>query len=286
MLFAAATPAGDEPRSEAGLGRVVGERGSVLVKAGDTLLDIAFRHRVGFEALARLHPDIDPWIPNPGTVITLPSQTIVPRVEKEGLVLNVPEMRLFDFTEAGTLTVLAAAVGDAEDPTPTGEFAIRDKRVDPVWTVPKSIRAEKPELPEQVPPGPKNPLGSRWMRIGHTSWGIHGTNARWSIGRASTHGCVRLYEDEIVRLYERIPEGTRLQIIYQPYKWGRHGSRILFEAYPDRYHRIPDPLASALAPIRELGLLGHIDLERVWQAIDEPLGIPITVGTLPAAEEP
>jgi L,D-transpeptidase ErfK/SrfK len=265
---------------------VLGEPQSVLVAQDDTLLDIAVRHGVGFDAIARLNPGVDSWIPDPGTVVRLPSQLVLPAVEPAGLVINVPEMRLFDFTVEGGPEVLAAAVGEPEVPTPTGKFEIRDKRVDPVWTVPLSIRKEKPKLPERVPAGPDNPLGSRWMRIGETSYGIHGTNTRWSIGRTATHGCVRLYEPAVQRLFERTPEGTRLQIVYQPYKWGRVGSQILFEAHPDRYHRILDPLASALGPIRELGLLGSVDIERVWRAIDDAHGIPVPVGTLPPAESP
>jgi L,D-transpeptidase ErfK/SrfK len=118
------------------------------------------------------------------------------------------------------------------------------------------------------------------MRIGWTSYGIHGTNSRWSIGREATHGCVRLYESDIQELFSRTPEGTPLQIVYQPYKWGRDQSRILFEAHPDRYGLVVDPVDAALGPIRELGLLDRINLSRVRQAIKEARGIPIPVGTL------
>jgi L,D-transpeptidase ErfK/SrfK len=261
---------------------VVGERRSALVKPGDTLLDIAFRNGFGFETLSRLNPEVDTWIPMPGTVVRLPSRTVLPDVEEEGLVINIPEMRLFDFTVEDAPEVIAAAIGDAEDPTPIGDFRIGAKRIDPVWNVPISIREEKPGLPEQVPPGPDNPLGSRWMRIGETSYGIHGTDIRWSIGREATHGCVRIYEQDIQRLFDRTPEGTRLQIVYQPYKWGRDGLRILFEAHPDLYDRTPDRLAAALAPLRELGLLDSVDIERVWHTLDESRGVPIVVGTLPS----
>ncbi len=265
------------------LGAVVGERTSVLVAPGDTLLDIAFHSRVGFEALLTLNPNVDAWIPTPGIVVKLPSRVILPLVEAEGLVINIPEMRLFDFTVENSPKIIAAAVGDAEDPTPVGTFQVREKRIDPVWFVPKSIRREKPELPEQVPAGPDNPLGSRWMRIGNSSYGIHGTNYKWSIGREATHGCVRLYESEIQELFDRTREGTSLQIVYQPYKWGRVDSQIFLEAHPDRYSLVADRLATALAPIRELGLLDRIDLEKVGQVVDEPRGIPVVVGALPLA---
>jgi L,D-transpeptidase ErfK/SrfK len=263
------------------LRRVLGEPRSDLVMPGDTLLDVAYRNGLGFESLARRNPGVDTWLPAPGTIVELPTQTILPDVEAEGLVINVPEMRLFDFTVEAGPEVFAVAVGDADDPTPLGDFRVGEKRIDPVWTVPVSIREEKPGLPEQVPPGPENPLGTRWLRIGTTSYGIHGTDIRWSIGRQATHGCVRLYEHDIRRLFERTPEGTRLQIVYQPFKWGRDGSRILFEAHPDLYQRTPARFAAALAPVRELGLLERVDLVLVWRTVKDSRGVPIVVGTLP-----
>jgi L,D-transpeptidase ErfK/SrfK len=274
------------PASLERLRPVIGEERTDLVLDGDTLLDIAFRNRLGFQALSRLNPDVDTWIPKPGSVVRLPSRIVLPDVEYAGLVINVPEMRLFDFTAAGGPEVISVAVGDADDPTPIGEFRIGEKRVDPAWTVPESIRAEKPHLPDVMPPGPDNPLGSRWMRIGKSSYGIHGTNIRWSIGRQATHGCVRLYEDQMRRLFDRTPEGTRLQIVYQPFKWGRDGSRILLEAHPDVYGRIPDPLSAALVPVREMGLLHSVDVERVWHVIEASSGAPVVVGRLPPGLEP
>jgi L,D-transpeptidase ErfK/SrfK len=265
---------------------VIGEERSDLVKPGETLLDVAFRNGFGFEAVSSLNPEVDTWVPVPGTVVRLPSRMILPDVEEEGLVINIPEMRLFDFTVEDSPEVMPVAIGDAEDPTPTGDYRIGAKRIDPVWDVPASIREEKPDLPERVPPGPGNPLGTRWMRIGETSYGIHGTDIRWSIGREATHGCVRLYEQDVRRLFDRTPEGTRLQIVYQPYKWGRDGSQILFEAHPDLYAHMPDRLAHALAPLRELGLLDRVDIEQVWRAVDELRGVPIVVGTLPTASAP
>jgi L,D-transpeptidase ErfK/SrfK len=152
--------------------------------------------------------------------------------------------------------------------------------------VPASIRAERPELPALVPPGPDNPLGSRWMTIGHTSYGIHGTNVRWSIGRMATHGCIRLYDDEVRRLFDRTPTGTRLQLVYQPFKWGQDGPDLYLEVHPDIYARHPDRLAEALRTPRALGILPHVDLERAWQVLDEMRGVPVRVGRLPAPPAP
>jgi L,D-transpeptidase ErfK/SrfK len=195
---------------------VIGAPSSAIVQPGDTLLDIAFGHRVGFAHLERMNPEVDVWIPAPGTVVRLPSEMIPPRGSRVGLVVNLPEMRLYDFTAPGSVSAFPVAIGDAEDPTPIGEFPIGAKRIDPVWFVPESIRAERPELPARVPAGPENPLGDRWMTLGGTSYGIHGTNNRWSIGRTSTHGCIRLYEDAARELYDRVPSGTPVTVVYQP----------------------------------------------------------------------
>jgi len=260
---------------------VVGRMDKALIENEDTLLDIAYRHRLGFQAVARLNPDIDPWIPVPGTVVLLPTVFVPPDAEPKGVVINVPEMRLFDYSKPNTLDVYALAVGDQADRSILGEFRIGAKRKNPTWYVPESIRNERPGFPMQVPPGPDNPLGSRWMTIGNTSYGIHGTNVRWSIGREATHGCIRLYEDEIQRLYDRVPEGTRVQIIYQPVKWGRDGDQIVLEAHPDLYGLQPDRLAEALERARAMGLDGAVDPELVRRTIDEAIGIPVPVGKLP-----
>ncbi|MGH7896097.1 MAG: L,D-transpeptidase family protein, partial [Candidatus Binatia bacterium] len=274
-------PSPDMPR----LRPVAGVERNALVEVDDTLLDVAYRERLGFIALAQLNPGVDEWIPNPGTVVKLPTRYVLPDVREEDLVLNVPEMRLYDFRVAGP-EVLAAAVGDPTDPTPIGDFRIGEKRVNPTWTVPASIRAEKPELPARVPPGPDNPLGGLWMTLGATSYGIHGTNIRWSIGRMATHGCVRLYEDEMARLFERTPPGTRIRIVYQPFKWGVDGDGLYLEAHPDLYGLLPDPLEAALDVPRALGLLEAITLDEVRRVVDATLGAPVRVGTLELAPAP
>lgn len=279
LLLAAAAPARPGQPAE-GLRPVLGRIDKALVADDDTLLDIAYEHRLGYEALTRLNPEIDPWIPVPGSVVLLPTRYVLPLADHEGLVINVPEMRLFDFTVPSGPEVFALAVGDMADPSILGDFRVGPKRSNPVWNVPKSIREERPELPAQVPAGPDNPLGSRWITIGHTSYGIHGTNVRWSIGRQATHGCLRLYEDEVQRLFARVPEGTRIQIVYQTWKWGVADGRIYLEAHPDLYGLVKERDAAFRIP-SDLGLLDAIDIERARRVLDEARGIPVEVGELP-----
>ena len=261
-----------------------------MIAAGDTLLDIAERDRLGFAQVVNLNPEVDIWVPAPGTRVPLPTEYILPNVPREGLVINLPEMRLYDFTvDPAQPTVLAVAIGDAVDPTPVGEFRIGGKRVDPYWTVPESIRAENPALPAVVPPGPDNPLGDRWLTIGTSSYGIHGTNNVWSIGRISTHGCVRLYNDDMRALFDRTRVGTGVRIVYQPVKLGQRNGGLYVEAHRDEYDMAPDAPSATLVQLIVLDALGvvdgrSIDEEQVRRVIREARGAPVLVGKLRTSE--
>lgn len=266
---------------------IIGVRSATFVSGEDTLLDIAFRHGVGFEAVSRLNPDVDPWIPEPGTRIELPTEIVLPDTPHEGLVINIPEMRLFDYTSGQTPEVFSAAIGDPEDQTPVGRWKVGQKRTDPIWNVPRSIREERPELPRQVAPGPKNPLGDRWMTLGTSSYGIHGTNVRWSIGRQATHGCVRLYNDDMRRLFDTTPQGTPVHIVYQSVKIGQRNGVVYLEVHPDFYGQQPDRETQTRVHLLVLGLRGGLDAssvdgELVMKTLAEARGVPIRIGRLAA----
>jgi len=265
---------------------VLGAPRTVVIGPGDTLLDIAERDHLGFRQVVNLNPEVDVWVPVKGTRVKLPTEYILPNVPHEGLVINLPEMRLYDFTvDPERPTVLAVAIGDAVDPSPVGEFRVGGKRTDPYWNVPDSIRAERPDLPAVVPPGPDNPLGDRWLTIGTSSYGIHGTNNVWSIGRIATHGCVRLYNDDMRALYDRTRVGTRVRLVYQPVKLGQRDSGLYVEAHPDEYDRAPDAPSATLVQLMVLDALGvvdgsSIDEERVRRVIQEERGAPVLIGRL------
>ncbi len=281
MLMLIAFAGHAEPSPPSPLAALIGVFETDLIAPEDTLLDVAHRHRLGFDNVARLNPGVKVWIPDPGSVVRLPTRMILPDGQSRGLVINIPEMRLYDFTHPGEPSVLAIAIGDALDPSLLGEFRIGAKRIDPAWTVPASILAEKPELPPVVPPGPDNPLGTRWMTIGSTSYGVHGTNNEWSIGREATHGCIRLYNDVIESLFDRTPSGTRLRLQYQTVKLGLDGGGIYAEAHPDVYGREPDRMEAPLLRLAELGLLTFVDRRALQHVVDEARGIPVRIGTLP-----
>lgn len=278
---ASASEALGDRNGHARLRPVVGEPRQARVGRDETLHDVAFEARVGFQALARLNPELDPWIPPEGARVRLPTRAILPQAPDEGLVVNLPEMRLYDFTHPYGVELLAVAIGEPTWPTPIGRYAVGVKQVDPVWHVPASIRRERPELPPRVPPGPENPLGGRWMSLGKSSYGLHGTNVRWSIGHEATHGCVRLYEDQMAALYERVPEGTTVRLVYQTVKWGAADGLILLEVHPDPYDRAGDPADAAIATARRLGILEYVEEARVREVASARRGVPEPVGDLP-----
>jgi L,D-transpeptidase ErfK/SrfK len=271
------------------LAPVLGAESWEYLHKSDTLLDVAARAGVGFLALRALNPDVDVWVPTEGTRLRLPSDYVLPDTPHVGLVINIPEMRLYDYTrDPNTPTVFAVAVGDILDPTPIGEFKVGRKRVDPVWTVPESIRAERPDLPAVVPAGPDNPLGDRWLTLGSSSYGIHGTNNLWSIGREATHGCVRLYNSDMRALFDRIPLGTPVRIVYQRVKVGQRDGDVFVEAHGDFYDRDFDPLPATLARLVALDALGLVDggsvsESAVHKAVTEARGVPVRVGRLERA---
>ena len=275
-----------EPPPLPQLAQVQGAESYEYTHEKDTLLDVAARAGVGFIPLTALNPEVDVWVPPANARVRLPTEYILPDAPHVGLVINIPEMRLYDYTTSrDSPTVLAVAVGDIEDQTPIREFKVGGKRVDPVWTVPESIRAERPDLPAVVPAGPDNPLGDRWLTLGNTSYGIHGTNNLWSIGREATHGCVRLYNHDMRALYDRVPIGTPVRIIYQRVKIGARDGGVWVEAHADFYDMDFDPLPATLAKLVAFDALGLVDGgsikgSDVRRVLAEARGVPVRVGKL------
>jgi L,D-transpeptidase ErfK/SrfK len=264
---------------------VIGERGTAIIVAGDTLLDVADRSHVGFEAIVRLNPGVDVWMPEVGTRITLPALMIPPRAPRRGLVLNLPEMRLYDYTLGSEPRVYPIAIGGPETPSPVGLLRVQWKTIEPTWRVPASIRAVDPELPYEVPPGPNNPLGRHWLGIGG-GYGIHGTNNRWSIGRLATHGCIRLANDDIAELYARIPVGTPVRIVYQTVKLGQSHGNLVVEVHPDIYARDTTIAERVERELEELNMTERIDGGALETALREARGLPVPIDTLATGASP
>ena len=209
----------------------IGQIQIYTAKAEDSLVDLARTFKLGFTELAAANPGIDPWIPGEGTKILLPTGHLLPDAPRKGMVLNLVDQRLYYFRTDGVVESFAIGTGrDAWD-TPLGATKVVRKKRNPYWYVPKSIRAEDPELPKVVPPGPKNPLGKFAMYLGWPGYLIHGTNNPWGVGRRVSHGCIRMYPEDIKHLFPRIPVGTPVTVVSQEIKIVRFGDQLLLEIH-------------------------------------------------------
>lgn len=257
----------------------------------ETLLMIGQTAGVGFRALRAANPILQQWVPRPGTELVVPTRFILPRSTYRGLVVNVAEMRLYMFPAAARpgdrVEILTWPVGIGAEvaQSPVGRFRIRSKDANPTWVVPDSIY-ETMDEPRQrvVPPGLDNPLGAYRIRTSIDLYAFHGTDDPWTIGRPTTHGCIRLYAEDIERLYSEVDPGFPGEFVYRPVKIGRDGTRIYAEVHPDVYGRFPDLEAHALEEVERAGLGAAIDRTRLRAVVTAMHGVPEDV-TAPSGTE-
>jgi L,D-transpeptidase ErfK/SrfK len=251
----------------------------------DTFLDIARYYGLGYQDLLDANPSIDPWVPPPGQIIMLPTEFVLPDAEYTGVVVNIPEMRLFYFHKggAGTLvTTYPVGLGRDEWRTPQGPFKVRGKTVNPTWVLPESIkkehRADGRPAPDFIAGGdPDNPLGKYRLELTIHGYGIHGTNIPWGVGMQVSHGCVRLYPEDIERLFPMIPVGMTGQFVYQPVKVGARDGRIYIEMHRDIYNYLPAPYREARRLIEKNGWTKLVDMKAVEHAVTEQNGVPVDI---------
>ena len=219
---------------------VVGAVGTVAARADDTLLDIARRHGLGYEDIIRANPDVDAWVPGEGTEVVLPTRFVLPSGPRRGLVLNLAEYRLYYYPEVvdgepALVMTYPISIGRMDWQTPLGRTSVISKVTNPSWYVPESIRAEHAAggdpLPRIVPPGPKNPLGEYAMRLGLPGYLIHGTNRPAGVGMRVTHGCIRMFPEDIDFLFRQIAINTPVRIIDAPLKLGWDGETLMLEVH-------------------------------------------------------
>ena len=222
---------------------VFGEDQTVVTVYEDTLYDLARKYSLGSEELIRVNPGIDPWLPGAGKTVIIPGRHILPPGPREGIVVNLPEHRLYYFPKPkrdGTREVITypVSIGKMDWRTPLGVTQVIQKIKNPVWYPPESVRKEHAAagdpLPALVPPGPDNPLGNYAMRLaaGNGSYLIHGTNNPIAVGLAVTHGCIRMYPDDVEALFPLIPVGTPVRLINEPLKVAWVDGELLLEAHP------------------------------------------------------
>ncbi len=243
LALLAASAAAEQFALPAADSDVVGEMRRERTEAEDTLLDLARRNGLGYEEITNANPGVDAWLPGAGTEVIVPKRRLLPRAPRQGIVINLPEHRLYWFppvAPGGTPVVwtFPVSIGKMDWNTPLGATRIVAKIKDPSWTPPKSVREEHARrgdiLPAVVPAGPDNPLGRYAMRLGIPggAYLIHGTNRPAGVGMQVTHGCMRLYPEDIETLFGLVAVNTPVTIVNQPYKWGWHDGELLIEVHP------------------------------------------------------
>ena len=222
---------------------VVGADLTITSHYNDTLLDFARRYSLGYDEIIRANPSVDMWLPGEGTPIFLAGQRILPPGPREGIVVNLPEHRLYYYPKAaqsGKRVVITypVSIGKLGRNTPLGQTRVIAKVKHPSWYPPASIRKEHAEagdpLPEVVGPGPDNPLGDYKIRLGFGdgTYEIHGTNNPTAVGLAITHGCIRMYPEDVAKLFAQLPVGTVVRLINVPVKVAWINGELQLEAHP------------------------------------------------------
>jgi L,D-transpeptidase ErfK/SrfK len=270
---------------------VVGEPQVVFTRAEDTLSDIARTYGLGYDEIVAANPTVDPWLPGENTAVLLPTQYVLPDAPQRGVILNIATKRLFYFPvpvagEPQQVLTFPIGIGRVGWETPLGDTTVVSKATDPNWWVPASVRREHAEmgnpLPKIVPPGPDNPLGAYVLKLEMPGYLIHGTNQPYGVGMRVSHGCVRLYPENIEILYSLVDIGESVTILNEPYQMGRQDGALYFEAH--------EPLEDDVMSAEErLVLLLDRQVDATGQPLNEhlrghvvslaqsPDGVPVSV---------
>ncbi len=256
----------------------------------DTLLDIARRYDLGFVELRAANPGVDPFLPGENRRILLPSMHILPDGPRSGVLVNLADLRLYFFGSGGQVHTFPLGVGREGRKTPLGRTTVVRKKKNPSWTPTANMRRLDPDLPAFMPPGPDNPLGTRALYLGWRAYLIHGTSKPDGVGRRVSSGCIRMYPWDVEWLFEQVPVGTQVTVVFQRKKLGWRNGHLYLESHPspkqvdqievsgradvegDSWKSNPDPILVAAGDMSD-----RIDWRLVNAALDERAGIPVQI---------
>lgn len=269
---------------------LVGAVGRIHASYEDTFASVGDRESLGYLELVHANPGIDPWLPGEGTQIILPSRYILPEAPQEGIVVNLAEYRLY-YYQNNQVSTYPVGVGTSTSPSPLTQTKVTMRLESPAWWPPESVRQEHlesgDELPRMIPPGPDNPLGPFALQLAEKGYLIHGTNKRFGIGMQVSHGCIRMYNQDISELIWKVQTGTPVLIIDQPVKFGVQDNILWVEVHRGNEERTAedqDRLWTAAMEQIKLVESRHPRLElnrlRLEQAIEKANGIPQRVGEI------
>ena len=275
---------------------IIGKPTHITTKYTDTLISVARHHNLGYREIRIANPGVDPWLPGENTKVVLPTHFILPDAPRKGIVINIAEMRLYYYPKSSankktTVLTVPISIGRGDWQTPLGKTRIIQKVRNPSWYPPKSIRQEHADrgdvLEKVVPPGPDNPLGKYALKLGLPGYLIHGTNKPSGIGMQVTHGCIRLFPEDIESLYKIVPMGTPVRIINQRYKAGWMGDRLYLEVHPvieegtaeSQNSKDLTPVVKSIITATKNKPEFPIDWKLIREIAAHPKGFPILVGS-------
>jgi L,D-transpeptidase ErfK/SrfK len=262
-----------------------------LAKHEDTLLDIARNFDLGQNEILLANPTVDRWLPGENTKVLIPNRRLLPDTPHEGVVLNLPEYRLYFYPKQNNdqlnrVVTHPISIGRVDWDTPLGKTRIIAKKENPTWTPPQSIRdehADKGEtLPAVFPAGPDNPLGLFALRLGVPGYLIHSTNKPYGIGMRVSHGCIRMYPEDIEKLFPQVKRGTIVYIVNQAIKVGWSRNKLYIEVYPElegKAKSYAERLDIALNLIEQANKnqMPVINGGVLKQALEQSNGIPVAI---------
>jgi L,D-transpeptidase ErfK/SrfK len=267
-----ASPQGCDPNAVT----VVGTMQHHRIKKGDDLLELARHYDLGYTELGAMYRQWDPFLPPAGAEITIPTMWIVPNSRGNNIIVNTGAMRLYYYIKNNTqVYTYPIGMGVLDYRTPQGKFRVIQKLVHPTWHIPKELQ-KKYEMAE-MPPGPDNPLGDYKLTLSWGDYGIHGTAMPWGVGRLVSHGCTRLYPEDIKRLWPMVPMGSSVEYIYEPALIGFRQGHIYLSVHDDVYFKIPSMILHVLNLIEQRGLSDRVDMRKVMQTVEEKYGCPVDI---------
>ncbi|MBY5920519.1 L,D-transpeptidase family protein [Ferrimonas balearica] len=259
------------------------------VVEGQSLDHVAQQYDMGLLAMMAANPGVDPFLPPTGSSVTLPSQMLLPDVERKGVVINLAELRLYYFDNArGRVYVYPIGIGRVGRETPLVTTKVSQRIKDPTWTPTARTRKEwleerGIELPKVVPAGPDNPMGHRALRLayGRGEYLIHGTNHKFGIGMRVSAGCIRMRPTDIEELFELVRVGEPVRIINEPIKISQESSGLYLEVHEplsqdeelDKSAKTLELTADQRQSLSEPGL----NESKIQTLLREQRGLPMTV---------
>lgn len=281
---------------------IVGELTNISAKHEDTFVQLARRYGLGYQAIRNANPSVDPWLPGENTELILPTRFILPDAPLKGIVINIAEMRLYYYPKSKSgstakVVTYPISIGRGDWQTPLGTTKITRKVQNPTWYPPESIRKEHAErgdpLEKVVPSGPDNPLGQFAMKLALPGYLIHGTNRPSGIGMQVTHGCIRMFPEDIEVLYRAADVNTPVHIVNQPFKAGWLGDELYLEVHPslEKGEKAPEasqvhtPLIRSIVNATRERPNYTVDWDQVMRIATQARGIPVSIRAKPKLKQ-